>query len=52
MIDDPQKNGYYSNIVAAPVFSKIATAALRIFATPLNLINTQGVKVAAIDPIR
>jgi cell division protein FtsI (penicillin-binding protein 3) len=34
VVDDPQGNVYYGGDVAAPVFSTIATGALRIFAVP------------------
>ena len=43
ILDDPQIGGFYGNIVAAPVFSKIADAALRLSATPLELIRAKGI---------
>jgi len=34
MIDEPRSGGYYGGIVAAPVFSKVMTEAMRIFNVP------------------
>lgn len=45
-INEPRKGQYYSNLVAAPVFSKIASHALRLFNVPPDLLQTQGVHIA------
>jgi cell division protein FtsI (penicillin-binding protein 3) len=34
MIDEPRSGGYYGGIVAAPIFSKVMTEAMRIFNVP------------------
>jgi len=46
MIDEPSGGEYYSNQVAAPVFSKIASGALRLFKIAPDLLDTHGVHVA------
>lgn len=45
-INEPSAGMYYSNLVAAPVFSRIAAGALRMFDVPPDLLETQGVHVA------
>lgn len=42
MIDEPTKGGYFGGVVAAPIFSKIMTGALRLLnITPDDLISEQ-----------
>ena len=41
MVDEPTKGGYYGGLVAAPVFAKIAQAALRFVPTELDLVQTK-----------
>ena len=36
VIDDPAANGYFGGQVAAPVFSRVATAALRLIGAPMD----------------
>ncbi len=45
-INEPSAGKYYGNQVAAPVFSRIAAGALRLFDIPPDLIETHGVQVA------
>lgn len=45
-VDEPSQGQYYGNQVAAPVFSRIAAGALRLFNIPPDLMDTQGVRVA------
>lgn len=45
MIDEPQGK-YYGGQVAAPVFSQIASSALRLFNVHMDIMGTQGVRVA------
>lgn len=45
-INEPSNGEYYSNQVTAPVFSKIASEALRLFNVAPDLMDTQGVHVA------
>lgn len=45
-INEPSAGKYYGNQVAAPVFSRVAAEALRLFDVPPDLIETQGVQVA------
>lgn len=51
MIDDPkaEKAVYYGGQVAAPVFSKIAAGALRIFNIPPDVNDSRGLRVAHHD---
>lgn len=46
MIDDPQGELYYGSQIAAPVFSKIAAGALRLFNIPPDMIDNQNLRVA------
>ena len=46
VIHDPKGGKYYGNQVAAPVFSRIASCALRIFDVAPDLLDTQGVYLA------
>lgn len=46
-IDEPRSGEYYGNQVAAPVFSRIASGALRLFKIAPDLIDTHGVHVAS-----
>lgn len=46
MIDDPEGSLYYGSQIAAPVFSKIATGALRLFNVPPDMIESEGLRVA------
>src|SRR5690606_22652985 len=45
-IDEPSSGEYYGNLVAAPVFAKIAGGALRLFKIAPDLLDTHGVHVA------
>lgn len=45
-INEPSVGGYYGNLVAAPVFSRIASGALRLFKIAPDLLDTHGVHVA------
>lgn len=45
-INEPSAGEYYSNQVAAPVFSRIASGALRLFKVAPDLLDTHGVHVA------
>lgn len=45
MVNEPNAGMYYSNQVAAPVFSKIAAGALRLFNVAPDLLETQGVYI-------
>ena len=45
-INEPSAGKYYGNQVAAPVFSRVAAEALRLFDVPPDLIDTHGVQVA------
>jgi len=48
MVDDPQKDGYYGGLVAAPIFSQIMTGALRLLnVAPDNLPPTTLVVAGA-----
>jgi len=51
MIDDPKAEStvYYGGQVAAPVFSKIAAGALRIFNIPPDINDSRGLRVAHHD---
>lgn len=46
IINEPTTGEYYGNQVAAPVFSKIASGALRLFKIAPDLLDTHGVHVA------
>ncbi len=48
MIDDPQGELYYGSQIAAPVFSKIAAGALRLFNIPPDMIEAQNLRVAQV----
>lgn len=45
-INEPSTGEYYGNQVAAPVFSRIASGALRLFKVAPDLLDTHGVHVA------
>ncbi len=45
-INEPRAGEYYGNQVAAPVFARIASGALRLFKIAPDLLDTQGVHVA------
>ncbi len=45
-INEPTSGEYYGNLVAAPVFSKIAGGALRLLKVAPDLLDTHGVHVA------
>ncbi len=46
-IDEPSQGEMYGNQVAAPVFSRIASGALRLFKIAPDLLDTHGVHVAS-----
>lgn len=46
-IDEPRAGEYYGNQVAAPVFARIASGALRLFKVAPDLLDTHGVHVAS-----
>lgn len=46
VVNEPSNGQYYGNLVAAPVFSKIAQDALRLYKVPPDILETQGVYVA------
>lgn len=46
-IDEPRDGEIYGNQVAAPVFSRIASGALRLFKIAPDLLDTHGVHVAS-----
>ncbi|HSX20590.1 MAG TPA: penicillin-binding transpeptidase domain-containing protein, partial [Gammaproteobacteria bacterium] len=46
-IDEPRSGACYGNQVAAPVFSRIASGALRLFKVAPDLLDTHGVHVAS-----
>lgn len=46
MIDDPKGAEYYGSQVAAPIFAKIATGALRLYNIPLDLNDSKDLRVA------
>lgn len=46
MIDDPKGNQYYGSQIAAPVFSKVAAGALRLFNIPPDMIDRSNLRVA------
>lgn len=45
-INEPSAGKYYGNEVAAPVFAKISSGALRLFNVSPDIIETQGVYIA------
>jgi len=45
-IDEPSNGAYYSNQVAAPVFARIASNALRLYNVAPDIIDTHGVMIA------
>ena len=45
-VNQPSAGQYYGNQVAAPLFSRIAAGALRLYDIPPDLMETQGVQVA------
>lgn len=47
MIDDPKGAEYYGSQIAAPVFSRIAAGALRLFNIPPDLGETRDLRVAS-----
>jgi len=49
MVDDPKTELYYGSQLAAPLFSKIAAGALRLFNVPPDMIDNQGLRVAQIN---
>lgn len=46
-IDEPRAGDYYGSQVAAPVFSRIASGALRLLKIAPDLLDTHGVQIAA-----
>lgn len=46
MIDDPKGPEYYGSQIAAPVFSKIASSALRLYNIPVDLNDASDLRVA------
>lgn len=46
-IDEPREGGVYGNQVAAPVFSRIASGALRLMKIAPDILDTHGVHVAS-----
>lgn len=46
-INEPNSGEYYGNLVAAPVFSRIAQGAFRLYRIQPDLLETQGVFVAS-----
>lgn len=46
MVDAPKEGGYYGAQVAAPLFSKIAAGALRVYNVPPEAINAKDVQMA------
>lgn len=46
VIDDPKTDLYYGSQLAAPVFSKIAAGALRVFNIPPDMFDNQELRVA------
>ncbi|MBP6103950.1 MAG: penicillin-binding protein 2 [Gammaproteobacteria bacterium] len=49
MIDDPKTATYYGSQIAAPLFSKIAGGALRLFGVPPEASDSDNLRVAQID---
>ena len=48
MVDDPKANLYYGSQLAAPLFSKIAAGALRLFNIPPDMIDRSELRVAKV----
>lgn len=46
VVDDPKAGLYYGSQVAAPLFSKIAAGALRLFNVPPDMVDNQKLRVA------
>ncbi|HXH55338.1 MAG TPA: penicillin-binding transpeptidase domain-containing protein [Gammaproteobacteria bacterium] len=46
VVDDPTAGLYYGSQVAAPLFSKIAAGALRLFNVPPDMVDNQKLRVA------
>lgn len=46
VIDDPKGKLYYGSEIAAPLFSKIAAGALRLFNIPPDILENQNLRVA------
>jgi len=46
MVDDPKGPAYYGGQVAAPLFSKVAAGALRIFNVPPDTVDPQQLRMA------
>lgn len=46
MVDDPKSGSFYGSQLAAPLFSKIAAGALRLFNIPPDMIDNQKLRVA------
>jgi len=49
VVDDPTAGLYYGSQVAAPLFSKIAAGALRLFNVPPDMIENQKLRVAEVS---
>jgi cell division protein FtsI (penicillin-binding protein 3) len=47
VVDDPQGKIYYGSQIAAPIFSKIAAGALRLFNIPSDALSAQNLQVAS-----
>ncbi len=52
VIDDPKGDLYYGSQLAAPVFSKIAAGALRLFNIPPDMLDNQNLRVARVQDDR
>lgn len=51
MIDDPKGEAYYGSQLAAPVFSKIASGALRLFNIPPDIFDRHELRVAKVEEV-
>ncbi len=49
VVDDPKGPEYYGSQVAAPIFSRIAGGALRLFNIPPDLVEKQDLRVAQVN---
>jgi len=49
VVDEPKGQEYYGSQVAAPVFSRIAAGALRLFNIPPDVVDFQNLRVAQFD---
>jgi cell division protein FtsI (penicillin-binding protein 3) len=49
LVDDPKGDKYYGSQIAAPIFSKIAAGALRIFNIAPDVVDTQNLQVARVN---